>query len=245
MTLDLLDEQQAYIDWLRSEHSCLLLLSGVTMAGGRLQGGTATYSWLSPATIYIAERIQQEQKVLAYYCCHPELRADERPAVADVIPSIIFQILMRKPDILRHKYPSFLSIVSEWQQHVQKSKDDRRLINLMVKLLREVLAEFKDTGMVYIILDRVDQCSCRTRYLMDELAKLDFVRLVVTARPDTKLPQAGFVFSLPQTAKELVNRYLERREVPEARRAEIAQEQQQHGADEAWPGQREGDRPED
>jgi hypothetical protein len=172
MTLDLLDEQQAYIDWLRSEHSCLLLLSGVTMAGGRLQGGTATYSWLSPATIYIAERIQQEQKVLAYYCCHPELRADERPAVADVIPSIIFQILMRKPDILRHKSPSFLSIVSEWQQHVQKSKDDRRLINLMVQLLREVLAEFKDTGMVYIILDRVDQCSCRTRYLMDELAKL-------------------------------------------------------------------------
>ncbi len=60
-----------------------------------------------------------------------------------------------------------------------------------------------------------------------ELAELDFVRLVITARPDTELPKAVSpkavsTYCLPPAADDNVLRYLEGREIPDARRAEIA-----------------------
>jgi hypothetical protein len=56
---------------------------------------------------------------------------------------------------------------------------------------------------------------------LEELAGLDFVRLLLTARPDTRLPKAASVFSLPQAPEEHVRQYLQRRAIPEQRWIEV------------------------
>jgi NACHT domain len=79
---------------------------------------------------------------------------------------------------------------------------------------------------VRLVLDGLDRLPTGARgsvmAALDELAGLDFVRLVITARPDTELPNAAAMFSLPQAPEEEVRQYLERRKVPEARRGEVA-----------------------
>ncbi|KAH0543405.1 hypothetical protein FGG08_002263 [Glutinoglossum americanum] len=179
MTPELLNEEETYLDWLNSADSCLLILSGITMAEGRLQGGAATYSWLSPATVFIAEKAQSEKRLLAYFCCHPELRAEDHPLAQDVISHLAYQLLVQRPEILRYKYSSFCSIAQErWQ-----STDPKISVKLMARLLRETLMELEklgDTKTVYIVLDRLDQCEwtsaakpkCKIRDVLDELAKL-------------------------------------------------------------------------
>jgi len=56
---------------------------------------------------------------------------------------------------------------------------------------------------------------------LEELANIDFVRVLVTARPDTKLPEAASLFHLPQAPKDQVGHYLDRRRVPEERRGNV------------------------
>ncbi|KAI9761888.1 MAG: hypothetical protein M1840_001541 [Geoglossum simile] len=169
ITLELLNEQEAYLDWQRSTSSCLLLLSGITAVGGRLIH-SATYSWLSPAAIHIAKQVQNEKGLLVYYCCHPEIRA-ELHRISDIISSLVLQILRWKPEVLRQNHQRFRSAVQQWQRPGLKPPD-RAAVQAMVQLLREVLVEFKAEGVVHIVLDRVEQCDCKTHHLMDELAKL-------------------------------------------------------------------------
>ncbi|KAI9858315.1 MAG: hypothetical protein M1813_007590 [Trichoglossum hirsutum] len=169
MTPDLLNEQKAYLDWQRSASSCLLLLSGTTEPDGRLTRG-ATYSWLSPAAIYIAKQVQNEKGLLVYYCCHPEVRSKIHH-VADVMSSLVFQILRWKPEVLQQNHQRFRSTVRQWQRPGLEPTD-RDAIRAMVQLLREVLTEVKTEGVVHIVIDRVEQCNCKIHHLMDELAKL-------------------------------------------------------------------------
>lgn len=141
---------------------------------------SATYSWLSPATVYIAENIQCEKNILAFYCCHPELRTQRHP-IADVMSNIIFQIVRQKSEILRDRFQHFQSMVQKWKMLSSNATEgivgedfEKAIIQSTVQLLREALTAVnkQDTRKLYIILDRVDQCDCKTTYLMNELAKL-------------------------------------------------------------------------
>jgi Tetratricopeptide repeat/NACHT domain len=85
------------------------------------------------------------------------------------------------------------------------------------------LAPAPDVRLVLDGLDRLPTGALGSvMAALEELARLDFVRLVITARPDTGLPNAAAMFSLPQAPEEQVHQYLERREIPEAGRAAIA-----------------------
>ena len=78
---------------------------------------------------------------------------------------------------------------------------------------------------VRLVLDGLDRLSTGAlgpvMAALDELAKLDFMRLVITARPDTKFPEAASISPLPRAPDAFVRRYLDRRGAPEARQGNI------------------------
>lgn len=80
---------------------------------------------------------------------------------------------------------------------------------------------------VRIVLDALDRLATGARgsvmETLDQLCQLDFVRLVVTARPDTDLPRTVSSYALALAPDEKVRHYLEQRNVPEARKMEIVQ----------------------
>lgn len=78
---------------------------------------------------------------------------------------------------------------------------------------------------VRIVLDALDRLATGARgsvmEALSQLSKMDFVKLVVTARPDTELPHTASSYVLAPAPDEKVRLYLEQREIPEARKLEI------------------------
>ena len=204
MSFALLDQQAAYKDWQERDTSCLLWLSGQTATDARTRLGS-TISWLSLATVHVSELIEDEKhtsNILLYYNCHPGLR-EEKKATTDVLKSLLFQIISRRPRILAHRLNHITSSLERlvpteqqntqlWPMNIRQDKShitQKENIKILVGLIHEMLTEvylsstlassndqnFLDggnSGIVYIIIDRIDQCFCKSRYLMDELASL-------------------------------------------------------------------------
>ena len=165
MSLDLLNTCDEYLRWRNQSQACLLVLSGRTASDGRSSHGY-TNSWLSPAVVQVAEEGRKEGRKVAYYCCHPDIRAEPHRA-KDVLQSLIYQILEWKPDVLRHKNQSFLtSVRSEaWREPAT----DKEAMNTILRLLHELLMEMKDLGTITIALDRLDLCEEKVFVVMDAL----------------------------------------------------------------------------
>ncbi|MCJ1438053.1 hypothetical protein MMC27_007440 [Xylographa pallens] len=173
MSLDLLNTCDEYLRWRNLSQSCILVLSGRTASDGRSNHGY-TNSWLSPATVQVTEEGRNEGRKVAYYCCHPDIRAESHRA-KDVLQSLIYQILEWKPDVLRHKNQSFLSSVRSeaWRE----SASEKEAINAVLRLLREVLTGLKDVGVITIVVDRLDLCEEKIFVVMDAL--VDFIGSIV------------------------------------------------------------------
>ncbi|KAL9118252.1 MAG: hypothetical protein Q9187_005208 [Circinaria calcarea] len=168
MSPGLLSTSEAYQKWQDSAQSCLLLLSGRTASEGRNSRGD-THSWLSPATTYVTEELRKQDQRVAYYCCHPDLRAEDHSG-KEIISTIIYQMLDWKPAILRHRNQQFRSVVQSpaWQD----PGDESASIEIMFRLVREILAEIKDLGRITVVLDRVDLCSWELHHIMKALTGL-------------------------------------------------------------------------
>lgn len=80
---------------------------------------------------------------------------------------------------------------------------------------------------VRMVLDALDRLATGARgsvmEALNQLSKLEGVRLVVTARPDTELPRTASSYALALAPDEKVREYLEQRKVPEARKIETVQ----------------------
>jgi len=182
MSQTLLYEQSVYKDWLASPTSSLLYLTGITSPEACIKRPT-TYSWLSPAAIYVAEQQSASEKsddLCVYYNCHPSLSPDAnvRHGSLELLGSIIWSVLRWKPAVLRHRWQHV-------KQGIEKAKslraegDIRQSVKSMINLLKDVLIEAQkrtDNGFAYFVLDRLDQIDIKLRYLMDELAHIVAVR---------------------------------------------------------------------
>ncbi|MCJ1252165.1 hypothetical protein MMC30_009404 [Trapelia coarctata] len=165
MSPELLNTSEEYRKWQSITQSCLLVLSGRTVIEGRNSHGL-THSWLSPATIHVAEEAAIDGKKVAYYCFHPDNRADIDPK-KDFLSTLICQILEWKPSILRRKNQHFLSVVSskEWGDR----ETHKTALAVRFSLLREVLVEMKDLGSITMVLDRIELCNWKLLVLMHAL----------------------------------------------------------------------------
>jgi len=80
---------------------------------------------------------------------------------------------------------------------------------------------------VRIVVDALDRLGTGAEgsvmAALDQLAELDFVRLILTARPDTRLPLKTSIYTLAPASGENIRKYLERREIQQARQADVMQ----------------------
>ena len=167
MTQELLEAQETYQRWLKCDHSNFLVLGGKTAPEGQSQVCMSTYSWLSPAMIFMFEKLRVENKQVLYYCCHPQLRAKTIP-LRDVVLNLLYQAAALKPEMLQHRRQHFeVSIGKEvWCQANRKE-----MLKKSFRVLNEML-ELTGPETVYIIIDRADQCEGKLYHLLESLLAL-------------------------------------------------------------------------
>lgn len=168
LTSDLVKKSEAYRGWISSTESSLLFLSGATAYEGRRYTGWP-HSWLSPAAIYITEDLAREDIHAVFFSCTPGHESRIVPP-KQLVSSIILQVLKKKPQILREKAVQFHN--AALSDAIQNSSNTKAQTREMIRLLRDVLAQVKDVGTTFIILDRLDLCEGKISVLMDEFAKL-------------------------------------------------------------------------
>jgi NACHT domain/Tetratricopeptide repeat len=87
------------------------------------------------------------------------------------------------------------------------------------------LSRLAPAAEVRLVIDGLDRLATGARAAMDalnDLVALPFVRLIVTARPDTELPEAASIpYVLALAPAEKVARYLQERSVAQARQDEV------------------------
>ncbi|KAJ2986019.1 hypothetical protein NUW58_g5232 [Xylaria curta] len=158
--------------WSACKSSCLLFLSGSTEHHGRKLTGFP-HSWLSPAAIYIAEdRMRTAGENVAFFSCQLDTTTGKTKA-AVIISSVVSQILNWKPEILQERDVEFRRIISESERrHGSNSSEEDLILRGRVSLLKAVLSNMKGIGMIYLVLDRMDQCETPINDLMNELSRL-------------------------------------------------------------------------
>jgi len=168
-TLQQCDELRS---WSACETSCLLFLCGNTQFQGRKLIGFP-HGWLSPAAIYIAEdHMRTAGEHVAFYSCQPDQRTGKSNA-ASVISSIVSQILSWKPEILRERDAKLRRIFEQSVRDNDGTVPKQELIlNARVSLLNALLSYMAGIGVIYIVLDRMDQCETLIRDFMNELCCL-------------------------------------------------------------------------
>jgi len=113
------------------------------------------------------------------------------------------------------------------QAFAQETPDaELQKLGALERQVVEPLKRLNPPATVRLVFDGLDRVATGALgsviAAIEELAGLDFMRLVITARPDTTLPKAVSTYSLPRAADEDVIRYLERHGIPDTRRAEVA-----------------------
>jgi hypothetical protein len=103
---------------------------------------------------------------------------------------------------------------------------EQQRLGALERQVVEPLKRLNPPATVCLVFDGLDRIAtgalASVMAAIEELAELDFMRLVITARTDTALPKAVSTYSLPRAADENVIQYLERRGLPDTRRAEVA-----------------------
>ncbi|KAJ5624911.1 hypothetical protein N7510_001220 [Penicillium lagena] len=171
MTLNFLEEDEVYNQWISTSHSALFLISGRTKPESR--DGHNTCSWLSMACIHVAEKLRADDSFTLFYSCHPNLRADDFVPWQAPLSALAYQALTHRPEVLRHDNQHLRSLVHQWQEESY----DRKKLSKMVQTLRECLANaiVDSQKPLYVILDRVDLCDgskSLKRHFLKELVSL-------------------------------------------------------------------------
>lgn len=180
MTAELLFAEDDYKSWDHCQASSCLLLSGKSPP--EAQAGNSAYCWLSQGAILVVERLRNEGKRVAYYCCHPQLHTTETN-IQTVICHLLYQLISWSPELLRTKLQLFKTFVQRdrWQQ-----ADEKQALGAMFQALREILdhlmKHLEPNEIIYVVVDRADQCKCRHKRLIEE-----FVCLARSSVPIVKI----------------------------------------------------------
>ncbi len=103
---------------------------------------------------------------------------------------------------------------------------EQERLGVLEREVVEPLKRLNPSAEVRLVLDGLDRVATgalgSVMAAIEELAELDFMRLLITARPDTALPQFASIYPLPRAADEDVIQYLKRRGIPDTRLKEVA-----------------------
>jgi hypothetical protein len=108
----------------------------------------------------------------------------------------------------------------------ETSYPEQQRLDILERKLVEPLKLLKPAE-VRLVFDGLDRLATGAAGLVmtaiEKLAELDFMRLLITARPETGLPGPSSIYSLPRTADEDIVKYLKGRGIPDTRLNEIAE----------------------
>ena len=125
---------------------------------------------------------------------------------------------------LARAVPGFQEAQQAFARETPYAEQER--LGALERQVVEPLKRLNPPAEVRLVLDGLDRVATgalgSVMAAIEELAELDFMRLLITARPDTALPKAASIYPLPRAADEDVIQYLERRGIPDTRREEVA-----------------------
>jgi hypothetical protein len=126
---------------------------------------------------------------------------------------------------LARSVPGFSAAHEAFEREMRD--DERRTFGILEKRLVGPLKRLAPEMEIRLVVDALDCLSTDARgpviAALEELVALPFMRLLVTSRPDTKLPRGASIYLLARAPATSVHRYLATREIPEARREEITE----------------------
>lgn len=153
MDLDCLRKTEQYLDWVSSNQSSLLALSGQNEQGIIERGGRCC--WLSPAAIDFIDESRQSGRLVLYHLNlgHPHQRTD--PTAHRVFTSLATQLLTKNSKLLRD--PAEFSCLQTQVQEFDWEDDIEAICTFLITILNLL----EDDSPVYIVVDRIDVCSGR------------------------------------------------------------------------------------
>ncbi|KAM3068429.1 hypothetical protein ACMFMG_009566 [Clarireedia jacksonii] len=169
MNPTLLHETKTYQSWLSYPGSSFLFISGTTSPEGRRFKGLHD-CWLSPATVYIADKLEKEKQRYIFYSCYPELDSESTKSAHQIFSSILLRLLEWKPEILREKGVQLRKEVVSNPWH--DTAHENLMIQTMMRTLQDVLYHVRDLGPLYIIIDRLDIYEGKLHFIADEMVRL-------------------------------------------------------------------------
>ena len=102
---------------------------------------------------------------------------------------------------------------------------EQQRLGALERRVVEPLKRLNPPAEVRMVFDGLDRLATgalgSVMEAIEELAELDFVRLLITARPDTAIPKPASIYSFPRVTDEDVIKYLERRGIPDPRWKEV------------------------
>ena len=155
--LDSFKAGKDYQSWIKSEQSCLLILSG----HNDRSISDIDQCWLSPVALTLIQDFNHQSSHLAYsyYIFLPKGELLYRS-----LSVILLQLLSQKPQVLRNKsqHDEFRAELYELQKIEHQGKnmtdiEDERL-SAFHKVAFRVMNFFQESESVYIIIDRADRC---------------------------------------------------------------------------------------
>jgi hypothetical protein len=125
---------------------------------------------------------------------------------------------------LARSVPGFSAAQEVFEREMRD--DERRTFGILEKRLIGPLKWLAPETEIRVVVDALDCLSTGAREpviaALEGLAALPFMRLLVTSRPDTKLPQGASIYLLARAPAKSVQKYLMKREIPDGRWEEIA-----------------------
>ncbi|CAD6577567.1 MAG: hypothetical protein ASARMPRED_008323 [Alectoria sarmentosa] len=172
--------QGRYTSWIVEDSPQLLWLSG-----GPGIGKTMISSFLVGELAQLAERSSQ-RITLAYFFCDD--KDEVRKTATAILRGLLLQILRQRPVLFKYVHPDFaLSRDSLFTNF-------HALWRIFVSVVED-----KEVGMVYCLIDALDECETESRRLLltdfanlfrSQQTKKMFVKFIVTSRRETDIEES-------------------------------------------------------
>jgi hypothetical protein len=154
-SLGLLKVDRDFSSWWEAQNSCLLLAGGANWRSGRSAG---TLNWLSEGALLVIKKLQEQRTQVAYYLVQstPLIGKIHRRSLRDVTAELVFQIAVMREDGFRGELDSLETLVnsSAWNED-----SAGKFLEAARTLLLGIFSTFTAQCQVWIVIDRLDQCS--------------------------------------------------------------------------------------
>ena len=154
-SLDLLKVDEDFSGWWKAQNSRLLLAGGINWRPGI---STGTLNWLSEGALLVIKELQEQRKKVAYYLVQstPLIGKTHRRSLREVVANLIFQLAVMREDGFRSELDSLETLVNSL---VWNGSNIDEFLEAARNLLLRIFSAFTAECQIWIVIDRLDQCS--------------------------------------------------------------------------------------